>query len=49
MKNAAAVADLLAVEWYSEQWPLIPKAELEASAVDFLMNVKMLHWQPERF
>ena len=35
MKNPAAVADLLSVEWYSEQWPLIPKAELEASAVDF--------------
>ena len=35
MKNPAAVADLLSVDWYSEQWPLIPTAELEASAVDF--------------
>jgi hypothetical protein len=35
MQNPAAVADLLSVDWYSEQWPLIPRAELEASAVDF--------------
>ena len=36
LKNVAAVADLLAVDWYSEQWPFIPKAEFEASAVGSL-------------
>jgi len=35
MKNRAAVAELLSVEWYANQWPLIPRPELDASAVDF--------------
>ena len=35
IKNPAAVADLLSVDWYSDQWPLIPKEELNASAIDF--------------
>ena len=35
MKNPAAVTELISVDWYSEQLPLIPKAELDASAVGF--------------
>ena len=35
VQNPADVAQLLAADWYSEQWPLIPEAELYASAVDF--------------
>ena len=34
-KTLSAVADLLSVNWYSEQWPLISKKELEISAIDF--------------
>ena len=44
MKNPAAVADLLSVDWYSEQWPLIPVAELEASAVDFPYQCEDGQW-----
>ena len=33
--NPAAVTELLSVDWYAKQWPLIPRAELDASAVDF--------------
>ena len=39
MKNPSAVADLVSVDCYSEQWPLIPRAELDASAVDFPYKV----------
>ena len=52
IKSPAAVADLLSVEWYSEQWPLIPKGELEASAVDFpyqCISVKMVRGRPGKF
>jgi hypothetical protein len=44
MKNPAAVADLLSVDWYSEQWPLIPVAEHEASAVDFPYQCEDGQW-----
>ena len=48
MKNAAAVVDLLAVDWYSEQWPLIPKEELEASAVDFPYQLEDDEWSTKK-
>ena len=48
MKNAAAVADLLAIDWYSEQWPLIPKAELETSAVDFPYQLEDDQWATKK-
>ena len=48
MKNAAAVPDLLAVDWYSEQWPLIPKAELEASAVDSPYHFEDDQWATKK-
>ena len=34
MPTPALVAELLSVEWYKTQWPLIPAEELDASAVD---------------
>ena len=34
MPSPGLVADLLSVEWYKSQWPLIPPEELDASAVD---------------
>jgi hypothetical protein len=48
MRNPAAVADLLSAEWYSEQWPLIPKAELEASAVVFPYQSGDGSWQTKK-
>ena len=48
MQNPAAVADLLSAEWYSEQWPLIPKAELEASAVDFPYQCEDGEWTTKK-
>ena len=33
--NPKALASLLSAEWYMEQWPLIPRENLLASAVDF--------------
>ena len=35
MKNPTAVVELLSVGWYAGEWPLIPRTELDASAVDF--------------
>ena len=35
IQDRAAFADNLAAEWYHERWPLIPREELMASAVDF--------------
>ena len=35
MPDLAAVASLFSADWYHEQWPLIPKEELDGSAVDF--------------
>ena len=44
MQNPAAVAELLAADWYSEQWPLIPRAEIHASAVDFPYQCESGAW-----
>ena len=41
MQNPRAVAQLLSVEWYKEQWPSIPPEELDASAVDLPFEVLM--------
>ena len=38
MKNRWAVANLLSVERYAKRWPLIPYAELDASAVDLVTD-----------
>ena len=38
MKNRWAVANLLSVERYANRWPLIPYAELDASAVNLVID-----------
>ena len=48
MPNPAAVAELLSVDWYSAQWPLIPVAELEASAVDFPYQCENGQWMTRK-
>ena len=50
LKDAAAVSDLLTAEWYSKQWPLIFKAEFEASAVNcFFIKLNLANTQLEMF
>ena len=44
LKNPEAVANLLAVDWYAEQWPLIPRCELDASAVYFSYEARNGSW-----
>ena len=48
MKNPSAVADLLSADWYSDQWPLIPKAELLASAVEFPYQAEDESWTTKK-
>ena len=38
MQDRLAVADLLSVDRYAKRWPLIPHAELAASAVAFVID-----------
>ena len=48
MQNPAEVAALLSMDWYSQEWPMIPKAELEASAIDFPYQSEDGQWTTKK-